>query len=139
MCNHCRHLLPRTCIESSRVKFFSGPEGKINHSDTVSFLQHDTCIYSIYTSVESGSMTAWHHQMKVEGTCSLYSAYIYTVEPLLLSSHIRVMQCCTHVASSKAVVLNLCYSDVFGLQLPETPASTVGGECFWELQSKTPE
>ena len=32
-----------------------------------------------------------------------------------------------------------CYSDVFELQLPETPASTVGGEGLWELQSKTPE
>ena len=41
--------------------------------------------------------------------------------------------------SSTAVVLNLCYSDVFELQLPETPASTVGGAGFWELQSKTPE
>ena len=39
----------------------------------------------------------------------------------------------------KPVVLNLCYSDVFELQLPETPASTVGGEGFWELQSKTLE
>ena len=37
------------------------------------------------------------------------------------------------------VVLNLCYSDVFELQLPETPVSTAGGEGFWELQSKTPE
>ena len=38
-----------------------------------------------------------------------------------------------------AVVLNLCYSDGFELQLPETPVSTDGGEGFWELQSKTPE
>ena len=38
--------------------------------------------------------------------------------------------------SSSAVVLNLCYSDVFELQLPESPASTAGGEGFWELQSK---
>ena len=35
-----------------------------------------------------------------------------------------------------SVVLNLCYSDVFELQLPETLASTAGGEGFWELQSK---
>ena len=35
--------------------------------------------------------------------------------------------------------LTLGYSGVFELQLPETPASTVGGEGFWELQSKTPE
>ena len=41
--------------------------------------------------------------------------------------------------SSITVVLNLCYSDAFELQLPETPVSTVGGEGFWELQSKTPE
>ena len=41
--------------------------------------------------------------------------------------------------SVRPVVLNLCYSDVFELQLPEAPASTVGGEGFWELQSKTPE
>ena len=38
-----------------------------------------------------------------------------------------------------AVVLNLCYSDAFELQLPETPVSTACGEGFWELQSKTPE
>ena len=38
---------------------------------------------------------------------------------------------------SRTVVLNLCYSDVFELQLPETPGSIVGGEGFWELQSKT--
>ena len=41
--------------------------------------------------------------------------------------------------TTRSVVLNLCYSDVFELQLPEIPASTVGGEGFWELQSKTPE
>ena len=35
--------------------------------------------------------------------------------------------------------LTLGYSGVFKLQLPETPASMVGGEGFWELQSKTPE
>ena len=40
---------------------------------------------------------------------------------------------------SKPVVLNLCYSDAFELQLPETPVRTAGGEGFWELQSKTPE
>ena len=39
----------------------------------------------------------------------------------------------------KPVVLNLCYSDAFELQLPETPVRTAGGEGFWELQSKTPE
>ena len=32
--------------------------------------------------------------------------------------------------------LILGYSGVFELQLPETLASTVGGEGFWELQSK---
>ena len=41
--------------------------------------------------------------------------------------------------SSISVVLNLCYSDAFELQLPETPVRTAGGEGFWELQSKTPE
>ena len=38
-----------------------------------------------------------------------------------------------------SVVLNLCYSEAFELQLPETPVRTAGGESFWELQSKTPE
>ena len=37
---------------------------------------------------------------------------------------------------SSTVVLNLCYSGVFELQFPETPASRVDGEGFWELQSK---
>ena len=38
-----------------------------------------------------------------------------------------------------SVVLNLCYSDAFELQLPETLVRTAGGEGFWELQSKAPE
>ena len=41
--------------------------------------------------------------------------------------------------SCRAVVFNLCYSDAFELQLPETLVRTAGGEGFWELQSKTPE
>ena len=36
----------------------------------------------------------------------------------------------------RPVVLNLCYSGVLELQLPETPASRADGEGFWELQSK---
>ena len=34
------------------------------------------------------------------------------------------------------MVLNLCYSGAFELQLPETLASRSDGEGFWELQSK---
>ena len=40
------------------------------------------------------------------------------------------------VGSARPVVPNLGPPDVLGLQLPETPASTAGGEGFWELQSK---
>ena len=70
--------------------------------------------------------------VKASGSCS----------PKLLSNpRLRTSRLneCEQLEAPKSVVLNLCYLDVFELQLPETPASTIGGEGFWELQSKTPE
>ena len=37
---------------------------------------------------------------------------------------------------AKPFVLNLCYSDVFGLQLPEAFTISSVGWGFWELQFK---
>ena len=82
-----------------------------------------------------GRWAGLHLKQELKNICQLLAAY---AQPQWSSG-----QACVHAAQrehwSRAVVLNLCYSDAFELQLPETPVRTAGGEGFWELQSKTPE
>ena len=128
----------RTGILTVNSEVFSTCQPFINSSSLSYILlyAYNTLLFSL-TSIGLGNfkrLCIHHHHRTAELERTLWIIESSPCEGATVGN--QTLNLWLHSQRPKPVVLNLCYSGVFELQLPETPASRAEGEGFWELQSK---